>query len=484
MAELIGGSGYDDVQDTAPSNPSVGDTWFDTSADPNGAGKIYADLGGGARWHVLPVQDELQSGRTRELLLLLQDKPVPEVQDPLNFQSNLSTLKKGNKSDNDFTLDGGEFIDDFEDNDTNVKSDKWSGWSGDTGQLSVQNGTVISGNYTAVISGGSNYTVIAERGTAEQVSEIAVILRTTEDSYDSNDKQGIVLESSNGYEIGRVEMVHDVSSVYVNGSDAGEFWSWETNHVFEIVIDWNNKEFDVLADGNYGYETVGRGFSFQNSSANDVKTVKISNDMSSSNKAIPLYFDDVREGPQTRTSGYATDQFAAPTTAPADFKAWNAIRAEDVTAGGSTSGNPVEFEILDSTDTVLTSSRIPKSEIADEPFKLREREYQTSAGSDGQSDYQIPETGDGGHYGIPILSVVTVSVAGNVLDPSNWSFDPTTSTVSIDTNNVTVSAGDTVAISYDFDVFDSTLKPRAYLSREDTSEDSPSISHFRYEYVI
>jgi hypothetical protein len=49
MAELIGGSGYDDVQNTAPNSPSIGDTWLDTSTDPP-TGKIYADLGGGGQW--------------------------------------------------------------------------------------------------------------------------------------------------------------------------------------------------------------------------------------------------------------------------------------------------------------------------------------------------------------------------------------------------------------------------------------------------
>jgi len=43
------GGGYDDIQNTAPSDPSVGDTWLDTSTDPP-KGKIYADLGGGGQW--------------------------------------------------------------------------------------------------------------------------------------------------------------------------------------------------------------------------------------------------------------------------------------------------------------------------------------------------------------------------------------------------------------------------------------------------
>jgi hypothetical protein len=143
----------------------------------------------------------------------------------------------------------------------------------------------------------------------------------------------------------------------------------------------------------------------------------------------------------------------------------------------------VEFEILDSTDTVINSTRIPKARIADEPFTIRNRVYSESATSDGQSDYQIATTGDGGHFGIPVLTVVSVKKNGSVLDSANWSFDGDT-TVTVDTSNVTIESGDTIDIKYDFDVFDSTLKPRAYLNRADTSETSPSISHFRYEYVI
>lgn len=55
------GGGYDDVQDTAPSNPKNGDTWLDTSTDPP-VGKVYADLGSGGQW-------------TTDLL----DQPVSEV---------------------------------------------------------------------------------------------------------------------------------------------------------------------------------------------------------------------------------------------------------------------------------------------------------------------------------------------------------------------------------------------------------------------
>jgi len=68
MAELIGGSGYDDVQNTAPTSPSIGDTWLDTSTDPP-TGKIYADLGGGGQWTTDLIDAQITSRATQSDIL-------------------------------------------------------------------------------------------------------------------------------------------------------------------------------------------------------------------------------------------------------------------------------------------------------------------------------------------------------------------------------------------------------------------------------
>jgi WD40 repeat protein len=47
--EQLGGGGFDYLQDSAPSNPSIGETWLDTSQDPP-ISKVYADLGSGGQW--------------------------------------------------------------------------------------------------------------------------------------------------------------------------------------------------------------------------------------------------------------------------------------------------------------------------------------------------------------------------------------------------------------------------------------------------
>lgn len=370
------------------------------------------------------VLDELQKGRTRELLLLLQDKPVPEVQNPLNLQSNLSLGYESSGSDYEIGRSVGS----------------------KTARDADDSNSPYAGKY------GIKFTP----------------------NQDASGVWGEVSSNTDGYS--KVYLLDSdknvLKSTYEYGSPAQLTYDLISGTTYYLAIDDDGSDYTQGFDDDPSFPYTGSGLDM---------TAGLTNGNTVSGVA-PIWREMALLVEEK--NAYVTDQFAAPTTAPADFKQWNALRAQDVTVGGSTSANPVEFEILDSSDTVLTSSRIPASEIADEPFRLREREYSTTAGSDGQADYQIPETGNGGHYGIPILSVVTVSVAGNVLDPSNWTFDPTTNTVSIDTSSVTVTSEDTVTISYDFDLFDSTLQPRAYLRREDTSETSPSISHFRYEYVI
>lgn len=410
MAELIGGGGggYNDVQATEPSNPSIGDTWLDTS-DGDATGKIYADLGNGAGWQILPVQDELQSGRTRELLLMLQDDNISftNAVDPMNLQSGLSEQYESNNDDYQISTALSQ-LKEVSTGSSDIKDNSWT----QTGSV-----TVDSRWESANIDLNWN----TDPANAEQDARI----RDT-----TNNVTVLQILDAPGDSSGTEETSYDISSF------------GDVTFVVEaqVRIDDPNKYRSISAGADIGLEGRYR-------------------------------------------SGNVTDRFDAPTTEPTAFKAWKSIQAQEVSTGGSTSPEPVEFEILDSTDSVLNSTKIPKALIADEPFTMRNRVYSETAGSNGQSDYSIATTGDGGHFGIPILAPVSIKKNNSVLDPANWSFDGDT-TVTIDTSNVTIESGDTIEIKYDFDVFDSTLQPKAYLSRESKSETSPSISHFRYEYVI
>lgn len=432
LQDLLAG-GVEYVQDSQPSDADAGEIWLDTSVDPS-ALKIYdasSDVWDEAQASNLDapvsnIQDELQSGRTRELLMLLQDKPVPEVQDPLNLQSGLSDgyIQSGN----DYILPDGI--------DSTATTDPHDSSTDQSYRLGLE----INPNYKL------------EQLVVEPAPETSPAL----ENVFITDPAGTVItsESYAGSPVTLSATLEAGTTYLVVGDGSGSFI--KHSRLNTAVFPYTSNALDITA-GVLEDTNINNGRAYTFISVRGIRTAKL--------------------------NGYIADQFAAPTTAPADFKAWNAIQAQDVTVGGSSSANPVEFEILDSTDTVLNSTRIPKARIAEEPFTMRNRVYSESAVSNGQADYQIATTGDGGHFGIPILTVVSVKKNGSVLDSANWSFDGDT-TVTIDTSAVTIASGDTIDIKYDFDVFDSTLQPRAYLSREDTSETSPSISHFRYEYVI
>lgn len=81
------GGGYDDVQDTQPSNPSIGDTWLDTSSDPPVA-KVYADVGGGGSWQ---REDVSQTVFDRLDAPVSEAKPSP-LPDQIQAINNVSQL--------------------------------------------------------------------------------------------------------------------------------------------------------------------------------------------------------------------------------------------------------------------------------------------------------------------------------------------------------------------------------------------------------
>lgn len=431
------------------------------------------------------VLEELQSGRTRELLMLLQDKPVPEVQDPINQQSSLSEYVE--KVSGDYQISD-SIIEDVEDGDTNIANADYDGWieDGPADSFAAVSSGALADQYSLLMenssSGGSNGEYRASRTSPKQINGLELLIQLQNVDTDSNNFAIVRLQDGNQTTFVSFMLRDDsVGTIDVNGTTDTGYSDGVTYKIRIFNIDYSAETFDYglvkNSDGTVVSSASGIAFNNSVSSFRDLELRQSAN-----NGEMDGYYDDILVDANL-LSAFVTDRFASPTTAPADFKQWHAIQARDVTTGGSTSPEPVEFEILDSTNTVLNSSRIPKERIADEAFTMRNRVYSENAGSDGQNDYQISTTGDGGHFGIPVLTVVSVKKNGSVLDSANWSFDGDTA-VTIDTSSVTIASGDTIDIKYDFDVFDSTLQPRAFLSRESNSETSPSISHFRYEYVI
>jgi hypothetical protein len=371
MAKLIGGSGFDYVQNTTPSGADFGESWLDTSTDPPQQ-KVYADLGSGGQWtvtgstdEVAGISEELKSGRTRELLLLLQGDPIPEVVDPLNIQALLSS--------NYSTDDDGDYI--LDSTSTNgFVTDKFTASA--TELTEFKQWSIIRAE--DVTTGGST------SANPVEFDFLTVNSRPREDRFTGEtNKYGIKFEPNEN--VSEVEaVIHDSSNpptqAYLKDDDTGTL-------IKSKSIEGTSVRFtgvDLTAGNIYRLVANSNGNSYTRTSNGDSLPQK--GDV----------FDFV--------SGIFNDS-------------------------GTDSGTTYVFKSLVSTKNSLS---IPKAEIVDEPFTMRNRVYSQSAGSNGQSDFTIATTGDGGSFGMPILTVVSVKKNGSVLDSANWSFDDT-DTVTIDT---------------------------------------------------
>lgn len=533
---LGGGGGFDYTQNTTPSGAEIGETWFDTSIS-GGTGKIYADLGNGAQWHVMPVQDELENGKTRELLMLLQDRPIPEIVDPLNIQAGLSELYKQSGSDYQIT--------------NSVVDNEWSGPTvavGNDGNTNydTSHSLTYEANYTYldfdVEYDVYDYNNVSEAGGRiyDQTNDYVIWENTGMDdgyhyatpTYDISgyDEVNILIQAyDESYNLDVTPTIVE-SYVPVNAhitdqfnaptAPPSNFKQWDSIKAEGVTTggstSTNPVEFELLGetsstatrieDNNNNSMSEKRGLLINpNKSIHKLEIYTSSNTLD----ATTAYVTDsngnvIQSGPiengkaiinglnlsngtnynvvvDADGRSYTIGYYDSPSF---PYHSENVDIVNGIYQGTSTISSTYAIKSIKAAHAgSITTSHIPKSELADSKFRFRDREYIEDAASDGQSTYTISETGNGGHFGIPIFSLITVERNDKVLDESNWGWDGT-DTVTVDTSNVTISSGDTITIFYDLDVFDSELKPRAYLSRESDTETSPSISHFRYEYLV
>ncbi len=117
------------IQSMEPSSPQEHVSWYDTDS---GIYRVYADDGDGLDWHPIPPVTVTEEAST-----------FSESDNTLSH--NMTTVYNGSVK-----LIDGVFVDDWEDGDI-------SGWSGDTGSLSNQTSTVLTGSYTGELNSNNAY---------------------------------------------------------------------------------------------------------------------------------------------------------------------------------------------------------------------------------------------------------------------------------------------------------------------------------------
>jgi len=558
-----GGGSYDDVQATEPTNPSVGDTWFDTSTE-GGTGKIYADLGNGADWQVLPVQDELQSGRTRELLMLMQNRPVPEVQSPITPQPRVSGGYA--ESNGKYTIDNSTFTDNLssDDNDNGITvyagvtiypkvgitqldgafssnthvdelndvrlydtdqnildSDSSFSTSGDgfTLQADLEPFTeyhVLAGaNFNQYKVGIKNnpgfpYTNflfdtiygttldssgdLTKRGGNQRRRNINSLTATPKNEAILSHSYSPTVTSTTPFKQFHSVEATDVSTGGSTSSTPLEFDIYAATspqrHILET--DWDqttgdNNKTGVVVNPNQRINAVKGRVSRKIQDATKAYVIDLSSGsvIAETSYTPPNFIlrdmvmeenNDYAIAIDNGGNGYTRAYYTNPSFT---YQLGRMDVVESYRAGANGTSNINCIEAI--APAPLNKTRMPVSEL-EGGSPVQDRAVAVTAGSDGQSDFTIPQTTVGGHYGIPVLPV-TVKVNGGVLDLSAWDYNGD-KTITIDTSTVSIASGDDVQIVYDWKIYQDDISVRSYLNRESDSETSPYVADFRYEYTV
>lgn len=244
-------------------------------------------------------------------------------------------------------------VDDFEDSDITVKAASWDGWNLDTGSLTAQSNTVISGSVSGELSvNNSSALVRAQRDTSDTVDAIKISTIIGSDVGNSNDESTVGILGSGAGAITEVEFIDGTQNILVNGTNVGNWTAGTTYNIEFTNIDYQNENVDIIING-----TNEGTFNFIVSES-ELQYVFVDTSTTSSASARSVFFDDVEEGGTTATSGDALVAFDSGV--PADIDSWDLA-----TSQRTLDGETVTIDVEDSNGTVLKSDISKDTDISD-----------------------------------------------------------------------------------------------------------------------
>jgi len=195
-----------------------------------------------------------------------------------------------------FTAIPDSVVDNFEDGDTSVLKDNWSGWSGDMGSLAAQQDTVINGDWSGELS--ANYTVksvIATRDSADTPSEVSCLAIGESRNGGANDSVVSLAVKDAGTRLFEAKLRSDGTFNVVGSNRGGTNWSVGDVILIRMFnIDWDNNLFDWEfvrdSDGTVLASDTNEAFRNSGSSADQIG---ILNDANGSGAQTAI-FDDVK----------------------------------------------------------------------------------------------------------------------------------------------------------------------------------------------
>jgi len=239
-------------------------------------------------------------------------------------------------------------VDDFEDGDENVKSTEWSGWTESAeNEFNVQNGTVISGSFSAeIVADATTATATATRISSIQTSPISFKIRSDGDTEDNTKGTAVDIPT-----LGKLRLQDSTNKILFEGNDTGQTWSPNTNYLIEYKnIDYQNDTVDVFVDGvNTGNYAAAGDLS------NGIDTIELRKVTAVS--TFRGYYDDILFGTKA-TTGDALITFDSGS--PVDINSWDLA-----TFQRTLDNETVTIDVEDSNGNVLKSDISKDTDISD-----------------------------------------------------------------------------------------------------------------------
>jgi len=281
--------------------------------------------------------------------VLVTEEAVTFTESDVTVVSNGTSISRGGIKLIDPVIDG------FEDGDRTVEDPDWNGWFGDTGFLSAQQTTVITGSTSGELAANNASNSVYTNKDSATTQKAKISLQISADNGGSDTVNLIfnqrTADNSTGGRV--VRIVFNDSGPIINEGDSTNIrssWSVGKTYTFEVNFDFANDQFELILNGaNEGT------FDFVNS-ASDWGQHVINNTTTLTGSSRSVFIDDVSEGTAT-TSGDALVKFDSGV--PADIDSYDLA-----TFQRTTDGETVSIDIEDSNGNVLKSDIAKDTDIS------------------------------------------------------------------------------------------------------------------------
>jgi hypothetical protein len=245
---------------------------------------------------------ELSNSNTSGDALISFDSGVPADIDSWDLATFQRTLDGETVTVDVETLELGT-INDFESGDLTVEASNWADWSGDTGNLSAQQTTVLSENWSGEFtSANENVRFQTNRSSAITPTKIQYDIQMDNRTGNSRDRTPQFNGENGAGTIGiYVGFYGDGSIESPFGTQVASSGTWSANTQYRVTldnIDFLNGTYDLtITDvGAFSDIVSETGVVFDDSSVSDLATLEFANTTDSSTETVNLYIDSVQTG--------------------------------------------------------------------------------------------------------------------------------------------------------------------------------------------